>query len=425
MAHGTTVRVTEPPDGLQGPPIYVGAVELLTTNEDEETTQSAPTKSLGSGQEITQRNVIEPETGTLTGWTETSGVAELRALGHEEEPISISTSEGTIPQCIVESVSRTHNGAYMDAVEVEVQWRQIFVAQIGTATIQAVTPDGPSSAAAQSTPPGSENTVLGSESQTASSGPSLAAELRSRAPTLDAEAVAIQPLSDADLPDKTTVSDLSLSTAEESTTEATPTTRRLGELTPESIDTQAVVGGTAIDRGVQSSSSLLLGDILAAVSNWRSGGDDPSTGSEELQVTQFDTVRLPTARIRDREPVAITLRDHPAWPSDPLRLYFNWNLTSDQWVWEVEVDGHGTVIGPTPVSYGKGYQFGGYFGFSFVDLSRGTETVTPSNLGETVNLVGIPGPQSDGFREWVARQASRDPTATETAVAAFLDAAEV
>lgn len=438
MAHGTTIRVSHHPEGIEGPPIIVGGVELLTTSEDQETAQNAPTKSLASGQEITQRNVIEPESGALTGWTETAGVAELRSLAQEKEPISISTSEGTITRCVVESVSRTHDGQYMDAVEVEVVWRQILVAQIGTATIQAVTSDGASYPSAQSTPPGSENTVLGSDSQTASSGPTLAAELRSRAPTLNSQTVAIQPLStlelsDDDLPGTTTVSDLSLSTDDTRTTTertgatstADTTMARSGQLTPESLTTQAVVGGTAIDRGVQSDSSLLLGDILGTISNWRTEDDEEIAGGGGLQITQFDGVRLPTRRFRNREPVAITLRDHPAWPSNTLRLYFDWNLASEQWTWEVEVDGHGTVIGPAPVSYGKGYQYGGYFGFVFVDLSRGTETVTPSNLGETVTLVGIPGPQSDGYREWVTRQASRDPTATESTVAAFLDAAEV
>lgn len=123
-----------------------------------------------------------------------------------------------------------------------------------------------------------------------------------------------------------------------------------------------------------------------------------------MQINEFDTIPLPTDRARDKLPFMRIVRDHPAWPNQELRLYFEWNEPANYWVWRVEVPGHGDIITRQPVQYASNYQFRGYLTFIFLDLSRNVEQVTPHNLGEAVDLVAIPGPESPGWVDWVNRQ---------------------
>ena len=137
-----------------------------------------------------------------------------------------------------------------------------------------------------------------------------------------------------------------------------------------------------------------------------------------MVITDHDTVPLPTETIREREPVELTLYDHPAWPGRPLHIYMDWNPASEQWIWRVESElpnqsGLKTVIPMQPAHYGAQYQYRSYFLFTFLDLSRGSERVTPKTLGNTVDLIGYPGPRSPGWRDWVARQSFQNEAARD------------
>ena len=127
-----------------------------------------------------------------------------------------------------------------------------------------------------------------------------------------------------------------------------------------------------------------------------------------MQITEFDTIPLPTERIREKLPVARTVRNHPAWPNQELRLLFEWNEPASYWVWRVEVPNHGDIITRQPVQYASQYQFRGFLTFMFIDLSRNVRRITHRTLGESVDLVAIPGPESPGWEEWVARQQAHD-----------------
>ena len=137
-----------------------------------------------------------------------------------------------------------------------------------------------------------------------------------------------------------------------------------------------------------------------------------------MQINDHDTVNLPSDIAREREPFARIIRDHPAWPSRALRIYFEFNDAlgeAGQWIWYVgwgedepdegdrpsEAD---IAIPRSPARYGAAYQCQNYFLFTFLDLSKGVDTVRPGTLGDQVDLIGYPLPDSPGWRDWVERQ---------------------
>lgn len=167
------VREVESPEG-SSQSVIVGGVEVAATSSEQAGGQDAPTAPVESGAEVTQRNVITPENGTITGWTDTQGLSSLYALYASREPISITTPEATVPLCVVEEISRTRDGQYVDAFQIDIEWRQILLGELGTATITAVTADGPKSPAAGSGPTSSEPSLVGGETKSTSGGPDAA-----------------------------------------------------------------------------------------------------------------------------------------------------------------------------------------------------------------------------------------------------------
>ena len=140
-------------------------------------------------------------------------------------------------------------------------------------------------------------------------------------------------------------------------------------------------------------------------------------------ITDHDTVALPTETIRERDPIELTLRDHPAWPGRTLHIYADWNSAVEKWIWRLESElanqsGLKTVIPDQPALYGEQYRYREYFLFTFADLSRGHTRVTPQTLGNTVDLIGYPGPRSPGWVEWVQRQSFESDADREVWLAA-------
>lgn len=135
-----------------------------------------------------------------------------------------------------------------------------------------------------------------------------------------------------------------------------------------------------------------------------------STNSEQpgeivrFRIVSWDPIDLPTSRFKDKLPVHHTVRDHPALPNRSFELFFDWNETAQYWTWRVELDDEGEIIHRQPVHYGDPYEFGNYVVFNFVDFSREDREVTPSTLGDEVELIATPGTDSPGWDDWVARQ---------------------
>lgn len=163
------VRVSPNPHG-SGQPIIVDGMELRAAMQsDQASGQDAPTKSLEDGAEISQRNVLIPQSGTIYAAAESSEIAQLRAVAEEENPISITTAEGSVSEVVVENVSRVREGTYTDKFDVEFEWRQVFIASVGAGSIEAVTEDGP---ATEGSDGQTGDDVVGSESRSTSEGPS-------------------------------------------------------------------------------------------------------------------------------------------------------------------------------------------------------------------------------------------------------------
>lgn len=158
--------VTQNPN-FSGQPVIVDGVEVVTTMSEQESGVDAPTKSMERGAEISQRNVVVPESGTITGAVDSSGLSALQGLTRRREPITITTPESTITNCVVEAVRRTREGQHVDKFEASIEWRQVFVAEVGTVTITAVTGDGKKSEGSSES---DSVSLAGSESESSAEG---------------------------------------------------------------------------------------------------------------------------------------------------------------------------------------------------------------------------------------------------------------
>ena len=176
MANGDLgIRLTRNPNGNQGQPVLIGGVELLTTQSEQSSGADAPGFSMESGLEIRQRNTTIPNSGTITGAVESSGLGALRRQARRREFVRITTPEGSINRCVVEEVQRTREGGFIDKFEVDVTWAQIFTANVGTVQLRAVTQDGPKSGSAGSNG-GGQQSLVGSNTQTTQNGPQAEAD---------------------------------------------------------------------------------------------------------------------------------------------------------------------------------------------------------------------------------------------------------
>lgn len=151
-----------------GQPVVVGGVEVVTTTSEQESGVDAPTKSMERGAEISQRNVQHPERGTIRGAVDGAGLSSLRGLTQRRDPISITTPETTVTKCVVENVRRTREGRHVSKFGVEIDWRQVLIAELGSVSIQAVTQDGKSTSSSSSAP---SQSLAGSKGKSTSSGP--------------------------------------------------------------------------------------------------------------------------------------------------------------------------------------------------------------------------------------------------------------
>lgn len=125
-----------------GTPVVIGGVTLITTRSEQSSGVEGATRTLEKGSEIAQRNVTQPESGTITGATDASGLSGLYNIAQKRQPISITTPEGTIPQCYVSNVSRTREGGDVNKYDVTVEWNQIKLATLSSVSITATTGDG-------------------------------------------------------------------------------------------------------------------------------------------------------------------------------------------------------------------------------------------------------------------------------------------
>ena len=142
-------RITNP-NFSGGGPVLIGGVELWTVEAEQSGGQDVPQEPLEGGYEVSGRNVLTPESGTLTGAVKSDGLGALKDLYRRQEPVSITTPEGRVAECFVDDVSRTRQGQFVDKFGVEVSWQQVFLAETGTTSVQAITADGKATGSAGS-----------------------------------------------------------------------------------------------------------------------------------------------------------------------------------------------------------------------------------------------------------------------------------
>ena len=142
-------RITNP-NFSGGGPVLIGGVELWTVEAEQSGGQDVPQEPLEGGYEVSGRNVLTPESGTLTGAVNSDGLGALKDLYRRQEPVSITTPEGRVAECFVDDVSRTRQGQFVDKFGVEVSWQQVFLAETGTTSVQAITADGKATGSAGS-----------------------------------------------------------------------------------------------------------------------------------------------------------------------------------------------------------------------------------------------------------------------------------
>lgn len=121
-------------------------------------------------------------------------------------------------------------------------------------------------------------------------------------------------------------------------------------------------------------------------------------------MTEFEIIELPADRASDKLPIDVETTGLFAWPNRRLRFSFDYSSIEDRWYWEVRLVGEGIIIPHQPVHYIFPYEFRDYLMFMFVDTTRQADKVTADNLGDPVQLVAFPGPQSENYQAWLDRQ---------------------
>ena len=122
-----------------------------------------------------------------------------------------------------------------------------------------------------------------------------------------------------------------------------------------------------------------------------------------------DRLPIPDERAKERNPIDQTYTGTYAEPRGQLRVRLDYNDVDERWQFTVAIADRGTIVPRQPAMLFHPYQFRERELFMFVDPFGRYERVTPSNLGDPVFLVVIPGPESPGFIEWY-----RERTTIET-----------
>lgn len=162
-------RVSQNPEPGYSRPILIDGVEYEgAVGSDQTSEQDVPGKPIQSGAEVGQRNVVNPETGSIPISASSSEIGALRDLARQEDLITITTAEGSVSNVAVESVDRSVDPVHDDKFDVTVNWKQVEIADVGEGSIVAVTEDGQASGGSDSEV-GSE--VVGSEDRDTSDGP--------------------------------------------------------------------------------------------------------------------------------------------------------------------------------------------------------------------------------------------------------------
>ena len=145
------IRISSNPNGQFGEGYVVDGFELTGSLEGQQSGgQDVPEQALEGGYDVRGRNVVNPEEGTLTGAVRKEELGALKQSYRKQELVSVTGPEGTLSECFIESIDRTHEGGYYNKVGVEVSYKQAFLAELGSVTVQAVTKDAKHSPSAGS-----------------------------------------------------------------------------------------------------------------------------------------------------------------------------------------------------------------------------------------------------------------------------------
>lgn len=127
--------------------------------------------------------------------------------------------------------------------------------------------------------------------------------------------------------------------------------------------------------------------------------DEPS-----VRIRELDVIEIPSRQASNRELIAETIRDPDPWPGRAFDVYMEYNTVAERWTWYVKDRDEEFMIDRQPALYGNEYWYKDLLLFMFADLSGSTHEITPNNLGDTVELLVIPGPDNPAAEEWLERQ---------------------
>ncbi|WP_114576718.1 phage baseplate protein [Saliphagus sp. LR7] len=167
-------RVSENPNSTYSRPIIIDGNEYQRAVGSGQTSeQDVPSKPIQSGAEVGQRNVALPETGSIQISSRSGDVGALRDLAREEDPITITTAEGSVSNVVVDSVGRDNDVQYDDKFDVTLEWKQIEIADVGDGSIVANTGDGQATGSSESQV---ASETSGGDSRETSDGPETSSE---------------------------------------------------------------------------------------------------------------------------------------------------------------------------------------------------------------------------------------------------------
>lgn len=102
-------------------------------------------------------------------------------------------------------------------------------------------------------------------------------------------------------------------------------------------------------------------------------------------------IPLPTDRAKERRPIHIEF-EPGAFPGQRFALRLDWNATLSKWIVEFEHLGREFLITRSTATPYRTYPYLPFLFFLFADPSREVQEITPSTLGDEVQLYVLPGP---------------------------------
>lgn len=113
-----------------------------------------------------------------------------------------------------------------------------------------------------------------------------------------------------------------------------------------------------------------------------------------------EKIELPDDRLTEKRPTTVQFRTQ-AFPGQRFEIDFRWNRVGEFFTIEIRHDNRDDfVITSSRLSIYRAYDYLPWIQFVFGEPAALIDRITPSNLGDDVQLFVLPGPSGQPISEW-------------------------